>query len=246
MNGFFRLLGKGGIALACVGLASGCNTTSLFTSSDDTDAGASCSAKGSCGKKKCFDGHCDAGGKHGSGEKHKFIRQIENYDYEQLHPDHCWPEQYSREAMRRVNAPFHQQMLNGNDVELTVWEHYFVADESGKPSDILNEAGKRRLQYFARRKPYVIPALQLQTSFDPNLDAKRVQSIVAAANKVSMSPQPWTVTMVDRAPTGLFGPEGPKAITKMIGPGAGPPAYERNIKAGFLAGPNTGSLSTGS
>lgn len=223
-----------------VGLA-GCNTMETLAPSD-----ADCGPDGCAAKQTCFDGHCDHAGGGLSAKFDKLKRQIENFDTEQLHPDHCWPEQYSREAMRRVNAPFGQQVKNGNAVEMTVWEHYFQLDDEGKPTDQLNEAGRRRIQYFARRKPYVIPSMQLQTSFDKELDAKRVQSLVASANRFSIEPIPWQVSIVDRAVTGLYGPEGPKVITKMVGPGAGPPAYERNIKATFLSGPQTGSTGTGS
>ena len=173
-----------------------------------------CSAK----KQTCFDGHC---GSHGDGCFASLKQHFKDFDYEQLCSDHCWPEQYSRESMRRVNYPFGVQMRNGTETELTIWSHYFETDDQGRPTARLNEAGIRRIRYFARRKPFVIPALQLQTSFDQNLDAKRINTVVETAQKSSLEDVPWVVSIVDRAPTGLYGPEGPKAITKMVGPEIG-------------------------
>lgn len=232
MNRFSRWLGGGCLAVGAAGLA-GCSIMDTFASKSCKPAKC---AGGQCGAEQCkYPDACPSEG------YHQFCEQVKNFDTEQLHPDHCWPEQYSRESARRVNAPFGQQMRNGTDIEMTIWEHYFESDETGKPSDRLNEAGRRRIQYFARRRPYVVPSMQLQTSFSRPLDQRRVAAVIAAANSFSLEAVPWDVTIVDRAPTGLFGPEGPKAITKMVGPGAGPPAYEKNIKADFLSGPSTGS-----
>ncbi|MFO0944726.1 MAG: hypothetical protein U1D30_02080 [Planctomycetota bacterium] len=222
MNGIIRSLGKSIVALAT--LAVGCQTLEKYPTDD-----VSCE-RGQCGSN-CKG--CEQCG----GEHKNFVRKMKDkwkrFDKEQLHTDHCWPEQFSRESARRVNAPFREQMNFGNDIELTVWEHYFE-DEDGKKHE-LNFAGKERIQYLARKKPFVIPQLQLQTSFDQQLDAKRIEEVLAYANKVSFEPAPWQVAVVNRSPNGLFGPEGPKAINKMIGPAGGPPVYEPNVKQTFLS-----------
>jgi hypothetical protein len=159
--------------------------------------------------------------------------KIHNFDKEQLHPDHCWPEQYSREAMRRVYAPLGQQMVNGQRLESTIWEHYFAEPGSSE----LSEAGKSRLRYLARRRPYIMPQLELQTSFDQALDQDRIAKVTEYANQVSTQPIAWNVVLINRGtPTGLFGVEGPKTIDKMVGLPGAPPFYEQQIKRNFLAG----------
>lgn len=191
---------------------------------------------------KCHDGKC--GHKHCStcntGHKpsifDEFGEHADAFDYQQLHPDKCWPRQYVRESQRRVYAPFGQQMVNGNRLELTVWEHLFM-EEEGK-EHLLSQAGEARLKYLARKKPFVIPYLELQTSFDRELDAKRVATVIDFANRYSFEDVSWQVSVVNREPTGLFGPEGPRVITKMVGPGPDtgtvtPPFYEPQIKQTF-------------
>jgi hypothetical protein len=159
--------------------------------------------------------------------------KIHNFDKEQLHPDHCWPEQYSRESIRRVYAPLGQQMTNGQRLESTIWEHYFAEEKSIELSD----AGKSRLRYLARKRPYILPQLELQTSFDSAIDQQRIAKLTEYANQVSTQPIAWNVVLVNRGtPTGLFGAEGPKTIDKMIGlPGAAP-FYETQIKRNFIGG----------
>lgn len=231
MNGFIRCLSRGLVALASVSV--GCNSFEKYSASDIPCESGSCST-GAC-EAGC--NGCEKCGGHGN-----FVGKLKDkwkrFDKEQLHTDHCWPEQFSRESMRRVNAPFRDQMNFGNDVELTIWEHYFQ-NEDGHTHE-LNYAGTERITYLARKKPYVIPLLQLQTSFDKDLDAKRIKAVLEYAEKVSFEPTPWQVALVNRAPHGLFGPEGPKAITKMIGPGGGPPVYEQNVKQDFLTTNNSG------
>ena len=159
---------------------------------------------------------------------------MENFDYEQLHPDHCWPNQYAREAYNRTQAPFGTQMNNGNVLECTLWNHYFMS-EDGKQAE-LNPVGKSRIEYLARKRPYVIPSLYLQTTFDSKLDERRVKNIIEYAASKSMEPNAWQVTLVNREASGLFGREAPKAIDKMVGTGDQPPRYEPQIKSGFLQG----------
>ncbi|MBY0587518.1 hypothetical protein K2X85_10095 [bacterium] len=159
--------------------------------------------------------------------------KIHNFDKEQLHPDHCWPEQYSRESIRRVYAPLGQQLVNGQRLESMIWEHYFVEEKSAE----LSEAGKSRLRYLARKRPFIMPQLELQTSFDQAADQQRIAALTQYANEVSTQPISWNVVLVNRGtPIGLFGAEGPKTIDKMIGlPGAAP-FYEPQIKRNFMAG----------
>ena len=171
----------------------------------------------------------------------RIARKLRDCDYEQFHPDHCWPEQYSRESERRVNAPLGAQMVAGHRLESTIWEHYWAKGEEGEAPK-LNEAGMSRLQYLARKRPYVIPQLELQTSFNQELDAQRSAALTAYAASVSTQPIPWSVVLTNRgAAVGLFGQEGPKAIDKMIGVAGQPPRYEPNIKQGFLSTSETGT-----
>lgn len=228
MNGFIRCSRKGVLWLAAIAVSSaGC--TVLDKCDTGSCAGGSCKGSEKCG---CNGAGCDECGGHG-----KLKSKIKDFDWEQLHPDHCWPEQYSREAVRRVHAPFGQQLVNGNEIELTMWKHYFLKDKDHEHE--LNGAGQGRLQYLARKKPFVIPDLRLQTSFDRDLDAKRIQSVIEYATKYSFEPVAWQVSVVNVEPVGLFGQEMPKAITKMIGPGGGPPVYEPYIKGNFLTPPSS-------
>lgn len=230
MNGFIRQLGKGVLMLAAACTAAGCATLDVLAPhptpvgvgsyNDGTENYAHGACKG-CGVR--CGGHCGLG----IGDK------LRNFDWEQLHPDHCWPEQYSRESMRRVNVPLAQQLHNGNLIELTIWDHYFETEEDREAS--LNGAGMARLQYLARKKPYVISDLLIQTSFDAELDKQRIDAVKEYAGQFGFHPE---LTVVNRIPRGLFGAEAPKAITKMLGPAAGPPAYEPQIKADFYSGGN--------
>lgn len=228
MKGFIRRGGRAAIAL--VGVAMGCGSFNRHATDEFACPAGQCAPGG----KQC--GACDGKGCNECGGHGNFVHRLKDkwrrFDKEQLHTDHCWPEQYSRESVRRVNAPFRDQMNFGNDIELTIWDHYFQT-EKGLTHE-LNYAGQERIQYLARKKPYVIPLLQLQTSFDQDLDGKRIQAVLDYAKKVSFEDTQWQVALVNRAPSGLFGPEGPKAISKMVGPGGGPPVYEPNIKQLFL------------
>ncbi|MGL4463576.1 MAG: hypothetical protein ACRDD1_12890 [Planctomycetia bacterium] len=184
----------------------------------------------STGCSSCADQGC---GSCRGGLFSRFKHDLSQYDWEQLHPDHCWPEQYSREAMARVRAPLGEQVVRGNQLELTLWTFHF-SNEKGKEA-ILNPSGLARLQYLARKRPYVIPFLSMQTSFDPQLDAKRAVAIVAAANSYSFEPMNWQVGLVNRVPTGLIGPEASKEINFMIGTSpSAPPFYQPPIKVGFF------------
>ena len=141
------------------------------------------------------------------------------HDWEQIFPDHCWPEQYVREDARRVNFPFCQQMINGLRVETTVWEHYF--ESASDRNAELNEAGRQRLLYFTRKRPFVVTELALETSFDAELDAKRIETVVEFLSEHSTEPYNWQVTVVNRQPVGLFGREAGYQIDRMVGETSG-------------------------
>lgn len=227
MNGFIQKTAVRWAGLAAVAASAiGCKALETRFSGDGSpnggyvetvDENATCS---SCGRGVLSHGACNSCGK-----KHK------DFDYEQLHPDHCWPLQYNRHSMRRVNEPLGQQIVNGNTVDTTIWAHYFN-NETGKEHE-LSDAGLARLRYLARRKPYVISELAMQTSYDSELDQKRVASAKAALKKASFEPVEWNITPTNRIPSGLYGPESPKIINKMIGPGGGPPVYETQIMRDF-------------
>jgi hypothetical protein len=228
-----------GLLLVAAFAATGCQTLDLIAP-ECTPCGVAAD---------CSTGHCAAPG-HVEAAAHPEILQcggcssrsckhcwgslgdkLRDFDWEQLHPDHCWPSQYSRESMRRVQDPLRQQMINGNILETTIWDHYFEKEEGQEA--VLNSAGQARLQYLARKRPYVIPTLQLQTSFNQELDEKRIAAVKEYTQSVGYYPE---MTVVNREPSGLFGQEAPKAIGKMIGPGGGPPVYEPVIKRDFNRG----------
>ena len=212
MNGFIRGAAHGVVLLAATVAFSGCKT--LGTCCDD---GAACGG----------DGVCRATGEH---------------DWEQLHPDHCWPEQFNRISRRRVYKTFGTQVTRGDALELTIWRHYFLTDSDR--DHLLNGAGEARIRYLARRKPFVIRDLYLATSFDTELDRQREQTVIDYAKQVSFvgaapdaEPLEWTVSMVDLDPPGMFGPEAASTIERMTGPPLiGVPRYEPQIKRNFLSG----------
>jgi len=153
------------------------------------------------------------------------------FDKEQLHPDHCWPYQYARESQRRVYAPLKQQVLNGQNLEQTMWLHYFDVD---KPTQ-LNAAGESRLQYLASRRTNISPTVLLQTSFDTALDQQRVATVSDYLARISQQGIAWNVVPANRGkPWGLFGLEGPKTIDNMIGIAGQPPRYQPQIMQSFL------------
>lgn len=165
----------------------------------------------------------------------RMCRKWSAFDKEQLHPDHCWPEQYTRESDRRVNAPFAAQVIAGQRLETTIWEHYWATATEDGAAPQLNEAGRARLQYLARKRPYVIPQLELQTSFNSDLDHQRIAAVTEYAASVSTEPIAWNVVVTNRGKAiGLFGLEGPKTIDKMIGIAGQPPRYEPQVKQNFL------------
>jgi len=191
-----------------------------------------------CGKRGCKGG-CGCGGLHG---------KLRDCDWEELRTDHCWPEQYNYESRRRVNQPLHDQIAAGHATVNSLFDCHFESKADSKT--ILNDAGKSRLAYLARRKPYVVPSVFVQTTFDPALDEQRLQNVRNFLTTVSFEPIDWQVAAVVSTPTGLYGPEGAFAINKMIGPrqGANVPApyYERILKNNFFLGSGGGqSVSVG-
>lgn len=207
-----------------------------------------CPSKG-CPSSACASGACEssdyASGGCPSCKKQGFMENIKekcrNFDKEQLHPDHCWPEQYTREAQRRVYRPLGQQMLNGQRLEATLWDHYFQPAEEAddiETRSTLSNAGMARLQYLARKRPYPVPTIQLQSSFNNELDAKRIEVVQEYLGTVSMgNGAAFTVELANLGrPRGLNGMEAPKTIDNMIGIAGQPPRYEPQIKNSFLTG----------
>ena len=190
-----------------------------------------------CGQNGCRGG-CGRGckgGKHG------------DHDWEQLRTDHCWPEQYNYESRRRVNQPLHDQIASGHATVNTLFDAHFEAKADSRT--VLNDAGKSRLSYLARRKPYVVPSVFVQTTYDPTLDEMRLQNVKAFLATISVNPIDWTVVAVNSTPTGLYGQEGIYSINKMIGPRQGmnvpTPFYERILKNNFFLGQGGGAVSAG-
>lgn len=226
MNGFIRKMQHGMLLLAAA-TPVGCQTL-------PTVAGTHSDAEAVVQEHAVHTGKCTNEGCSRCGDLGGRLKEkLRDFDYEQLHPDHCWPEQYTRESVRRTREPFGQQVVNGNAIELTIWEHYFKREE-GKEHE-LNRAGEERIRYLARKRPYVIPELRLQTSFNQERDQKRIETILAKAREVSLEPQSWQVAVVDRAPTGLSGKDGANQVKKMFGDTtpAPLPQYEQYIKSSF-------------
>ena len=101
--------------------------------------------------------------------------------------DPCWPERYNAEARKPVMQTMGAQVANGRDIDHTLWNYHF---EQG--TEVLNPAGRAKIDYLMRRRPVVDNRIVLQTardlSFDPTkadhlansraeLDAKRNNSI---------------------------------------------------------------------
>jgi hypothetical protein len=234
MNGFMTRLRRWTVCLSLSVAAGSVLADETFEPAEfDTSSMAaagceSCSASASDSCESCS-------AHHGHKQKYTLAQRMKDkwraFDKEQLHPDHCWPEQYSREAQRRIYAPLGAQLVAGQRLEATIWEHYFDLDNPGQ----LNESGRSRLRYMARKRPYVIPQLELQSAFDPEIDQQRVATVTEFIQSVSTTPVAWNVIVVNRGtPMGLFGQEGPKSIDKMIGIGGNPPKYEPQIKQGFF------------
>lgn len=235
MKGIMHCSRTGLLMAAVAGLTVGCHTLSSTNEEETVPAetvanaepapGAACSTPGCKGCNKCAGKLKGVLGENMPGKR---------YDWEKLRPDNAWPEQYAREAARRVNTPFGMQAANGSAIEQTIWQHYFSTVENKEAE--LTTAGKSRLDYLARRRPYVTPVLELQTSFDRELDQKRAQSIVDYVREHTLYEYDWQVVLTDRGANGLFGNEAPKAISKMIGPGAGPPVYEQQQMGDYYGG----------
>jgi hypothetical protein len=193
-----------------------------------------------CGQNSCQNA-CGRGCGRGCNGKHG------DHDWEQLRTDHCWPEQYNYESRRRVNQPLHDQIAAGHATANTLFDAHFEAKAESRT--MLSDAGKSRLSYLARRKPYVVPSVFVQTTYDPALDELRLQNVKAFLATVSVNPINWNVVAVDSTPTGLYGQEGIYSINKMIGPRQGmnvpTPFYERILKNNFFLGQGGGQAVSG-
>jgi hypothetical protein len=208
-----------------------------------TTAYASTSDCGNC--NGCGNGNC--GGRCGNGCGGGLHQKLRECDWEQLRTDHCWPEQYNYESRRRVNQPLHDQIASGHATHNSLFDFHFETKAENRGE--LNQAGKMRLAYFARRKPYVVPSVFVQSSFDPKLDEVRNQHVRDFLATVSVEPTDWQVASVNSTPTGLYAQEGAYSIQKMIGPRAGgvvpTPFYERILKNNFFLGTGGGQETTG-
>jgi hypothetical protein len=146
-----------------------------------------------------------------------------------------------------VNQPLHDQISAGHATHNTLHDLHFETKDGMQ--GLLHSSGMERIKYLARRRPYVVPTIFVQTSFDPTIDAEREKNIREFANKVSTEPVSWQVVMVNTAPTGLFGVEGSAAIQKMVGGRAGQtvptPKYESVLKNGFYQGTGGGQAAGG-
>jgi hypothetical protein len=185
-----------------------------------------------CGDNGCCGG-CGRGGLH---------QKLRDCDWEQLRTDHCWPEQYNYESRRRVNQPLHDQIAAGHATVNTLHDFHFETKADSR--SILNDAGKARLSYLARRKPYVVPSVFIQTTFDQALDAERMRHVNDFLVSIAVETTDWQLAMVHTTPTGLYGQEGVYSISKMIGPRQGAnvptPYYERILKNNFFLGQGGG------
>jgi hypothetical protein len=175
--------------------------------------------------------YCDP---HGGTKLDKFTDKIaddiRNFDQEQLHPDHCWPDQYSRESRRRVNNALAASTAEAMRSDQTIWTHYFE-QERGKEA-MLSDAGKHRLDYLARRRPYPMTDIILQTSYINDLDQARIGNIMAYITTRSQEGG-WNVALTNRVPTGLTGHEAMNAVTKTYTQVQSLPNYEPIMKQGF-------------
>lgn len=230
---------KDGVPSGTVELAAASDKSTAVAHAASTTAYASTSDCGNC--NGCGKGAC--GGRCGGGLHQK----LSECDWEQLRTDHCWPEQYNFESRRRVNQPLHDQIASGHATHNSLFDFHFETKDEKRAE--LNSAGKMRLAYFARRKPYVVPSVFVQSSFDAKLDEQRNQAVRDFLATVSVEPIDWQVASVNSTPTGLYGQEGAYSIQKMIGPRAGgivpTPFYERILKNNFFLGTGGGQETTG-
>jgi hypothetical protein len=195
-----------------------------------------------CGKSGC-NGGCG----YANGHWATFKQKLRDCDWEQLRTDHCWPEQYNYESRRRVHAPLHDQIASGHATHNTLHDAHFETKPDMR--GMLNEAGRLRLAYFARRKPYVVPSVFVQTTFDAAIDEQRNKQVFDFLQTVSTEPTDWQIASVSTYPTGQYGEEGRNAISKMIGPRQGAnvptPYYERILKNNFFLGTGGGQAQGG-
>jgi hypothetical protein len=142
--------------------------------------------------------------------------------------DPCWPQRWNEMARSSVRETFNAQAMNGHILDQTVWDYYFAADKEGKVGDTLNEAGRARLDYMARRRPVPDLHVYLQTAQNvpyagnapertiaarQEIDQKRIQAVQAYLS-TRLSPAgintPVEVTVFDPAAAGMaaLGPGG--------------------------------------
>lgn len=94
------------------------------------------------------------------------------YSYREV-VDPCWPERYNAVARHTIRDTMNAQAGNGHLLDQAVWNWQFDMDPVTKaPTDRLNPAGIKRLEYLARRRPSPDCTIILETAHDIPVDAK--------------------------------------------------------------------------
>lgn len=204
--------------MAC---STGCDDCATECESCPTSAGCHCAEPCACPKPCACPQTCDPCPAPCYGRRRPvrtlmgdLKHKIHSAKWEMLYPHPCWPSYYAREARGRVTDIMRSQVVNGNKIELTVWDFYFHKEASIK--DQLNPAGIRRLQYLARRRPYVIPTLRMQDTFDDELNEARITTVINAMKRFTRKDFDWQVVVVNEVPQGLFGIEGERTYVSLL------------------------------
>src|SRR5581483_991592 len=135
--------------------------------------------------------------------------------------DPCWPERYNAIARASVRDATNAQANNGHLLDQTVWDYFFEVDRDGRPTEVLNDAGREHLHYLARRRPCPDLHLFLQTAQTvpytqatadkavtarADLDQRRIAAVQVYMNTLLAHhgvTAPVEVAVIDPAPVGV-------------------------------------------
>jgi hypothetical protein len=128
--------------------------------------------------------------------------------------DPCWPERYNFTARKAVVDAFAPQVQNGQILDQTAWNSFFVAG-----TDELSGLGRAKINEWIRRRPQPDPHIFVQTAHDlpidpsnpeafavarQQLDQKRVQAIQRyIASQTLGRPMQFEYAVHDPTPVGI-------------------------------------------
>jgi hypothetical protein len=93
--------------------------------------------------------------------------------------DPCWPERYNFTARKSVVDAFAPQVQNGQILDQTAWNHFFVTG-----TDELSGLGRAKINEWIRRRPQPDPHIFVQTAHDLTIDPANPEAFAVARQQL--------------------------------------------------------------